>query len=80
MRVGTSVARGLQKWRRASIIPHPKASSVTDDESAIVITDDIMHHIHPIRIKEYLKIHDLYRFKRGIMESYWVDTTPQLPA
>jgi exonuclease III len=61
------ITDGLWHWR-------------TNDEYATVVTDDIMHHIHPIRIQEYLRTRDGYRFKRGIMDAYWTDTAPQLPA
>jgi hypothetical protein len=52
----------------------------TDDECETVVTDDIMHHIHPIRIQAYLRFRDLSRFKRGMVDAYWVNTAPQLPA
>lgn len=65
--IDTIVQDGLWHWR-------------TNDETATVITDDIMHHIHPTRIHEYLRTRDLYRFKRGIVDQYWGGTAPQLPA
>jgi hypothetical protein len=61
------ITDGLWHWR-------------TDDECETVVTDDIMRHIHPIRIQAYLRSRDLYRFKRGIVDAYWVNTAPQLPA
>ena len=61
------IVDGLWHWR-------------TDDDAAIVITDDIMHHMHSIRISSYLKTRDQYRLQRGIVDTYWVDTAPQLPA
>jgi hypothetical protein len=60
------IADGLWHWR-------------TDDEYATVVIDDIMHHIHPTKIQAYIRTRDLYRFKRSIVDAYWVSTAPQLP-